>query len=342
MTEKQDKARENIKARTAWHPLFAELLALHLPRGYKLLSEYQLTRQPQRIDIVIWEEGSEEGPYKGLPALMDRLTRINLLEFKSPKDVIGWGDYATLVGYTGQYAARERPENMSDVSLFLLVSSWRNDLTNELNAWGLTAREEEEGVHLIDHPPWRCWVLELDLLWRKPHNAPFSLVSRDFSENPSAVLEEGQLSRHLYAWFSQQLAHFRERSQEMPLSQREEFEQKMEEAARKWLNSLPPEERSRYIDMETILKDIPIAERLKDLPPEERLKGLTPEERLQGLPAEERLKGLPAEERLKGLPAEERLKGLPAEERLKGLTPEEREKLKQLLLSHPIDEPSQS
>ena len=40
-----------------------------------------------------------------IAVMMDRLTKFNLIEFKSPKDAVSWGDYATLVGYAGQYAA---------------------------------------------------------------------------------------------------------------------------------------------------------------------------------------------------------------------------------------------
>lgn len=312
MSGEEPKNAPGTKARTAWHPLFAELLAMHLPKGYRLLSEYQLTRQPQRIDIVIYEGDAEAGPYKGLPAIMDRLTEINLIEFKSPKDKVEWGDYATLGGYACQYIKREKPDDISKVSLFLVVPSLKQALSNELEAWGLEAKELQEGVHLIEHAPWRCWVLELDLIWRDTDNAPLSLVSRDFVEEPAAVLESGLLSHYLFVWFTQQLAAFRQRSFEMPLAHQKELEKKWRDSFNKFIQEMSPEECQELFEVDNLLKK---------LSPEERLRGLSPEERL------------------KGLPAEERLKGLPAEELLKGLSIEEREKLRQLL-SQPIDEPT--
>ena len=57
--------------------------------------------------------------------------------------------------------------------------------------------------------------------------------------------------------------------------------------------------------MEDLRRDA-AREFLDELPPEERLRGLPPEERLRGLPPEERIKGLTLDDILQTLNAEQK------------------------------------
>jgi hypothetical protein len=50
----ESEATQSKKVQTAWHPMFAQVTQLYLPEGYKMITEYELSLEPQRIDIVVW------------------------------------------------------------------------------------------------------------------------------------------------------------------------------------------------------------------------------------------------------------------------------------------------
>jgi hypothetical protein len=56
MNKEKDAARERNDARSAWHPAFLEAIKQELGQYGDLLEytpEYQLTREPLRIDVII-------------------------------------------------------------------------------------------------------------------------------------------------------------------------------------------------------------------------------------------------------------------------------------------------
>ncbi len=267
------------KPQTAWHPLFADVLSFFLPTDYRLLSEYQLTREPQRVDIVIWEEKSRGGAFDGLPALMERLTKRNLIEFKSPVDQLERMDYSRLAAYALQYHVLEEGFRLEDLSLFVVAPSMTESFQDGLKDWKQEALEVDEGVYLLQTQPWTAWCIESDVAWKEKGNEVLGLFSKNFVKGKKIVTVLEHLLPWLYPWLVQQLAKHRERSRIMPLARKEEFERNMQQILVEYLNSLPLEER------------------LQGLTPEERLQGLAPEERLQGLAPEELIECLEPEQR---------------------------------------------
>lgn len=72
---------------TAWHPLIVVLLSRVLPEGYyQLLSEFQLAREPLRVDVVIVRRSRPEVPPAPhlLTSVVGDLAEHTLVHFKGP------------------------------------------------------------------------------------------------------------------------------------------------------------------------------------------------------------------------------------------------------------------
>ncbi|MBI5514738.1 MAG: hypothetical protein HY909_13265, partial [Deltaproteobacteria bacterium] len=70
--------------RTAWHPLLVVLLRALLPRdAWDVVGEYQLTREPLRIDVVVLRRKHAANPPGALlPSLVAGLADHTLVHFK--------------------------------------------------------------------------------------------------------------------------------------------------------------------------------------------------------------------------------------------------------------------
>jgi len=278
MEDKKDTGRKGAP-QTAWHPLFAELLSFHLPEGYRLLSEYQLTREPQRVDVVVWEAESEGGPYEGIPVVMKHLSARNLFEFKSPTDRLERIDLSMLTGYGMQYYALEGGFALSELTLFLVAPRVTGSFRQGLDDWDVDLEEVEPGLHRCDAFPWQLWVIESDVAWKTEGNQTLGFFTHTFLKDPTQLAQSRAFPDWMYPWLAQQMAEYRERSREMPLAKREEFEQRMRDFMKQHLASMPLEERLEGISATEILKAVPAEEILKAVPAEEILKAVPAEQR---------------------------------------------------------------
>jgi hypothetical protein len=277
MSAEQQGGRRG-RPQTAWHPMFAQVTQLHLPAGYRMLTEYQLNLEPQRIDILIWEEDAPAGPLEGLPALMDRLTARNLLEFKSPTDDLERIDYAMLHGYAYSYYVKEQGFAIDELSLFLIGPNITDSFREGLSDYGVRCLPVEHGVTRLESPFKNCWCLESDLLWKTKGHEALGFFCKGFVKDPAKMAHVPGISHHLYTLLVQQLAHNLRRQKKMPLLHEDLLKKSLEELEREFYASQTIEQRLTGISAEELAKALPPEERIKGLPPEERIKGLSPEE----------------------------------------------------------------
>jgi hypothetical protein len=299
----ESEATQSKKVQTAWHPMFAQVTQLYLPEGYKMITEYELSLEPQRIDIVVWEDAilppdaGKADIIREMPALTTRLTKRNILEFKSPADSLGRTDYAIIHGYAYQYYNKEDGWIDEDLSLFIIAPQVTEVFRSGVQELRASMKNEERGIWRIDTPFCACWCLEANELWKTEGNAAFSFFSKDFIDCPHKLAHVKGVSYQLYILLTQQYAQFLRRQDTMPLLHKELLQKSLDELEEEFYRSLTLEQR---------LKGISISELLKDISPEERLKDLSPEELLKHIPPEELLKHLSPEERLLGLSPKEK------------------------------------
>jgi hypothetical protein len=299
----ESKATQSKKVQTAWHPMFAQVTQLYLPKGYKMITEYELSLEPQRIDIVVWEDATpppdagKADIIRELPALTTRLTKRNILEFKSPADSLGRTDYAIIHGYAYQYYNKEDGWLDEDLSLFIIAPQVTEVFRSGMQKLRASMKNEERGIWRIDTPFCACWCLETNELWKTEGNAAFSFFSKDFIDCPQELAHVKGVSYQLYILLIQQYAEFLRRQRAMPLLHKELLQKSLAALEEEFCRSLTIEQRLKGISISELLKDISPEELLKHIPPEEILRVRLIEERLKDLSLEERLIGLSPKEK---------------------------------------------
>ncbi|MDO4961050.1 MAG: hypothetical protein Q4E57_04245 [Eubacteriales bacterium] len=80
----------DITEKIAWHPAFAAAAGIEFrhEKGLKLIPEYNLSKEPLRIDLYILDEGDE--PIRNEVGKIFR--RFNIIEYKSPQDELSIDD----------------------------------------------------------------------------------------------------------------------------------------------------------------------------------------------------------------------------------------------------------
>jgi hypothetical protein len=293
------------KIRTWWHPLLVNFLRWQLGDHYRLQEEVPVGQMPLRLDILLLRQLQGELPEQVrqiLAGLADQLGEFTLLEFKSPSDGLRAGDLQTFLAYSLLYRVQNDPLLAPErLHLVVLAPRMTRGYLEELRVLGVTAREEQPGIQVLEGGPviHRTWVLETAVLAGLEHPL-LTLFS------PQSLAQGQQVYTQLRtAGYTEMVVYL--------LQQVHQFDQRGEEFAMQHLGTED--------EMQQVLRNV-----LASLPAEQRLAGLSPEERLRGLAPEERLRGLAPEQRLQGLAPEERLRGL---------TPEELERLRRLLQQPP-------
>ena len=104
-----------------WHPLLVLVLERFLPAGWKLLSELQLGRLPQRVDIVVLRLVEQAAsPPDRLHSIFDHLRPHTLIEHKGPTDDLDGPDAIILLGYAMQYMVLNGLEDPGDLCLMVI------------------------------------------------------------------------------------------------------------------------------------------------------------------------------------------------------------------------------
>jgi hypothetical protein len=291
---------------TAWHPMLVALLARFLPRGFKLLSEFQLSRQPQRVDILVVRLlDAHPGVVEKLHSILDYLRAHTLIEYKGPTDDVDGSDLLTLLGYAYQYMRLCKVKDPAELCLMVVCDRLTPSFLSQVALCRAELAEVEPGIWRGGFGGFALHGVETSKAFQLgPSEHLLFPFSRAYLARPGAVQALAPEDRRVYLWLYQQVEQFKRARGAMAVKDIDVLEKSFEEM---------------------------LGEMMDQLPLELRLQGLNVEERLAGLKAEERLAGLKAEERLAGLKAEERLAGLSPEERLAGLSPEELDRLKRLL-----------
>jgi hypothetical protein len=276
---------------TAWHPLLVALLEHVLPGGwYQCISEFQLSREPLRIDVVIVRRshpGTPPAP-RLLASVLGDLADHTLVHFKGPTDELERDDAAMLLAYALQYLVVAEIEDPAQVALRAVAPRLTPRFVAALRSLGCGLTPTASGLH-----EGRLGVFPLRVIETVPVNgragehllyavAPGMVADPDGI--PALDLEEAEvywaLREHI-----EQLRH--------PLPGQKQKRRHMKDE-NKVVESF----------------DRAMASLIARLPPEQRLAGLAPEQRLAGLAPAQRLAGLAPEQRLAGLAPEQRLAGL--------------------------------
>ena len=104
MEQDNDQTTDQPKAPIAWHPGFMEALQMVLDNykdALEILSEYQLTSEPLRIDCVVIKKIKGVVITKNIGSIF---RDVNIIEYKSPDDYVAIGDFYKVFAYAYLYA----------------------------------------------------------------------------------------------------------------------------------------------------------------------------------------------------------------------------------------------
>lgn len=142
--------RRRSRVYTAWHPMLVVLLEHVLPAGFfQCIPEFQLSREPLRIDVVIVRRtrpGKPPPPHL-LASVVAGLADHTLVHFKGPTDELERDDARMLLAYALQYMVVARVDDPAPLALRVVASRLTPRFVAGLNALGCTLRSAGEGVH---------------------------------------------------------------------------------------------------------------------------------------------------------------------------------------------------
>jgi hypothetical protein len=303
---------------TAWHPLLIILLRYVLPgQWYELLSEVQLTLEPQRADAIIIRRlyALEPPPQlRHLRSILDDLRDHNLIHFKGATDELEASDVFQILTYITQWMNLQGLTDPSVISLRVVASEISPRFLKQVTLMGGSLNLTDlAGVYDGNLGVFHLRVIATAIAYDQPGEHELFPVSSAVLKHPDrAPLDI--LTTDLYYLFAQSIVQLRKDPKRRPMKDEALVQHSIESITEKMLSIATVEQKLRGLKPE---------DRLRGLKPEEILRGLKPEDRLRGLKPEEQLLGLKPEDRLRGLKPEEQLLGLKPEDRLRGLKPED-------------------
>jgi hypothetical protein len=144
------KEKESIP----WHPSFAAALQLELTAysdRLEYLLEYPLTSEPLKVDVIIRKKSDQ---------LLDKwiahlFRRVNIVEYKSPKDYLSVNDFYKSVAYVYLYKCLakqpegDEPIDIHDTTLTLVCMNPPSKLMQHLEKQEKTIHRYHPGIYYI-------------------------------------------------------------------------------------------------------------------------------------------------------------------------------------------------
>lgn len=267
--------------RTAWHPLLVLLIEQLLPRErWQTVPEFQLSREPRRVDVVLLRreggaEDDDEAPR--LRSLLSHLRPHTLVHFKGPTSSLEREDALMLYAYALQYLVLAEVERPETVALRVLAPSITPRFRRALSALGCELSPSSAGVSEGELGPFALRVVEAEPASREPGERPLYTLSPALLRDPRGVGMLDELELQLFQRLTQHVEQLRPDEDVMTIKDTQLIKQSYSESLRKMMELIPMEER---------LAGVPVEERLAGVPVEERLAGVPVEERLLAMPVE--------------------------------------------------------
>jgi hypothetical protein len=138
------------KNRIAWHPAFFEAIRLELePYRDRLefMSEYPLTAEPLRVDVLIIKKPGDLVITKNIAAIF---RGVNIVEYKSPGDYVSVEDFYKVYGYACLYVSLNKVP-ITDVTLSFVGSRYPRSLVSHLGGIrNFSVEERDRGIYTVE------------------------------------------------------------------------------------------------------------------------------------------------------------------------------------------------
>ena len=149
----KNKDNENVQ-KIQWHPAFVAATKIEFEderEKLKFESEYQLSKKPMQIDLLILKKVENVSIYKNIGKIF---RGNNVLEYKSPTDYMGVDDFYKVYGYACFYKADSEEVNsiaIDDITISLVSKKYPRKVIEHLTKErGYKIRKEEEGIYYVE------------------------------------------------------------------------------------------------------------------------------------------------------------------------------------------------
>jgi hypothetical protein len=149
MSEKENQENSADEERISWHPAFFEAIQMELEeysQYLQFISEYQLTTEPLRIDVIIIKKSKDIEIKKNIASIF---RKDNIVEYKSPDDHISVKDFYHVYGYAGIYQSLKE-NDIKEITLTFVGSKQPRELLAHLEKErGYEVEEKWPGIYII-------------------------------------------------------------------------------------------------------------------------------------------------------------------------------------------------
>ena len=185
---------KNAPDKLQWHPAFCAAAGLEFHEDIERLElkpEYNLSKEPIRIDLLIIKEESDRRIKNEIGHIMKK---YNVIEYKSPEDALTIDDFYETVGYACLYKGYgERvdavPINELTVSIFRAKRPEKMFLT--LQKYGHKIKEKYSGIYYVtERLPFPVQIIVTQELEPREHRSLRILSNHAKKEDVEEFLKE--------------------------------------------------------------------------------------------------------------------------------------------------------
>ncbi len=192
LTESPDKIQ--------WHPAFCAATEVELKDNIhelQLISEYNLSKQPIRMDLLIVKNNNNGEAVKIKNEIGHIMRRYNIIEYKSPVDGLTIDDFVKTLAYTYMYKGCGKHVNyipLEDMTVSIFTNAFPRRMFEQLKKKGLVIAEMYSGIYYITGElliP--VQIVVISRLEAEKHSSLRILSDREKKEDVERFLEEAEL-----------------------------------------------------------------------------------------------------------------------------------------------------
>jgi hypothetical protein len=134
-----------------WHPAFCAAAGLELHENIEELEfkpEYNLSKEPIRIDLLIQKDGA--GKIRN--EIGHIMRKYNIIEYKNPRDGMSIDDFAKTMGYALLYKGSGETVNkipMQELTISMFRAVYPKEMIAELKREGHGIEEKYPGIYYV-------------------------------------------------------------------------------------------------------------------------------------------------------------------------------------------------
>ena len=147
--ESESSSGEDTADRISWHPAFFEAIQMELEEyseSLQFISEFQLSSEPLRIDVVIIKKTADVPIKKNIARIF---RKDNIIEYKSPTDYVSVENFYQVYAYACLYVSQKKA-GINDLTLTFVASRYSREFFRHLKEdRGFSLEESAPGVYTI-------------------------------------------------------------------------------------------------------------------------------------------------------------------------------------------------